>query len=328
MQLSFDDNGRLAYTDWMEIIRATIPWYWVRAAGGALYLVGMALCVVNVWRTVCSGTLLANEAAQAVRFVPETTHLPAVQEAIALPTMRARTSALHGLVERWPLALIVLSAIAMGIGGFFQIVPSLVQGALTPPIASVRPYTPLELTGRDLYIREGCSGCHTQLVRTLRAETERYQGEYTRMGEHIYDRPFLWGSKRTGPDLAREGLIRPGAVWHYSHFENPRGLVAGTIMPSYVWLTRDDLDLSTVSRKLAVLAAPPLYTPYTTTEIANAEIDARAQAAVIATELRQQPALATKTDLEKKEVIALIAYLKRLGRDLHHSSPMPTAAGH
>jgi len=327
MQLAFDDNGRLAYTDWMEIIRATIPWYWVRAAGGALYLLGMVLCVINVWRTARAGTLLANEDAQAARFVPETAHLPAVQEALALPTMRARTSALHGLVERWPLVLIVLSAMAMGIGGFFQIVPSLVQGALTPPIASVRPYSPLELTGRDIYIREGCSGCHTQLVRTLRAETERYQGEYTRMGEHIYDRPFLWGSKRTGPDLAREGLIRPGAAWHYSHFENPQILVAGSIMPSYVWLTRDDMDLSTVSRKLAVLAAPPLYTPYSASEIANAEADARAQALVIAAELRQQPALAAKADLESKEVIAVIAYLKRLGRDLHHPAPRITASG-
>jgi cytochrome c oxidase cbb3-type subunit I/II len=241
--------------------------------------------------------------------------------------MRARTSALHGLVERWPLALIILSSAAMGIGGACQIVPSLLQGALTPPIASVRPYTPLELTGRDLYIREGCSGCHTQLVRTLRAETERYQGEYTRMGEHIYDRPFLWGSKRTGPDLAREGLIRPGAAWHYRHFEDPQELVAGSIMPSYVWLTRNDMDLSTVSRKLAVLAAPPLYTPYTAGEITNAEHDARAQAATIADELRQQPALAGRTDLDRKEVVALIAYLKRLGRDLHHPSPTTGASG-
>ena len=105
------------------------------------------------------------------------------------------------------------------------------------------------------------------------------------MGEHVYDRPFLWGSKRTGPDLAREGLIRPGAAWHYQHFVDPQGLVKGTIMPSYVWLTRDDMDLSTVSRKLAVLASPPLYTPYSASEIANAEADAADALAVALTRL-------------------------------------------
>jgi cytochrome c oxidase cbb3-type subunit I/II len=328
MQLAFNDDGRLIYTDWMEIIRTTVPWYYVRTVGGALYLVGVLLCVVNVWKTARSGTLLADEPAQGTALVPDSAHLPVIQQALAQPTMRARTSALHGLVERWPMALIALSAVAMSIGGFCLIVPSLLQGALTPPIASVRPYTALELTGRDIYIREGCSGCHTQMVRTLRAETERYQGEYTRMGEHIYDRPFLWGSKRTGPDLAREGLIRPAAAWHDSHFENPQQLVSGTVMPSYAWLTRDDMDLSTVSRKLAVLAAPPLYTPYSPAEIANAENDARAQAAGIAAELRLQPALSGNAALQDKEVIAMIAYLQRLGRDLNHPSPQRgTASG-
>jgi cytochrome c oxidase cbb3-type subunit I/II len=327
MQLAFDDNGRLMYADWMEIIRMTIPWYWVRAVGGVLYLLGVVLCAINLWRTATSGTLLAEEQAQAPALLPETDHLPQVQQALAQPGMRARTSALHGLIERWPLALIILSGITMTIGGAFQIIPSLIQGAVTPPIASVRPYTPLELTGRDLYIREGCSGCHTQLVRTLRAETERYQGEYTRMGEHIYDRPFLWGSKRTGPDLAREGLIRPDPAWHYRHFTDPQGMVPGTIMPSYAWLARDDMDLSTVSRKLAVLASPPLYTPYTATDIANAEADARAQAMAIAERLKGMPGVDDHTALANKEVIALIAYLQRLGRDLHHAAPTVGASG-
>ncbi len=327
MQLAFDDNGRLMYTDWMAMIRATIPWYWVRVGGGALYLVGVLLCVLNVWKTARAGSFLADEAAQAPALLPDSDHLPLVQQALGQPTMRARTSALHALVERWPLALIILSSLALSIGGLFQIVPSLIQGAVTPPIASVRPYTGLELTGRDLYIREGCSGCHTQMVRTLRAETERYQGEYTRMGEHIYDRPFLWGSKRTGPDLAREGVSRPGAAWHYSHFENPQALVAGTVMPVYSWLCRDDMDLSMLTRKLTVLAAPPLYTPYTASEIRNAVSDAQVQALVIASELRQQPTLAEKPGLEHKEVIAMIAYLKRLGRDLRHPPTTHQSAG-
>ena len=325
MQLAFDGNGRLMYTDWMLIIKETIPWYWVRFGGGALYLVGMLLCAFNIWQTARSGSFLAEEATQAPALMPDTDHLPMIKDALTQPNMRSRTSALHGLVERWPLALIILSSIALSIGGLCQIVPSLIQGAVSPPIAGVHPYTGLELTGRDIYIREGCSGCHTQMVRTLRAETERY-GDYTRMGEHIYDRPFLWGSKRTGPDLAREGVSRPSAIWHYSHFENPQKWVPGTIMPVYSWLCRDEMDLSTLSRKLAVLAAPPLYTPYTASEITNAIAEARAQATVIADELRTLPTLANKPDLEKKEVIAVIAYLKRLGRDLKNPSPAHISA--
>jgi cytochrome c oxidase cbb3-type subunit I/II len=318
MQLEFDDNGRLAHTDWMAIISATIPYYYVRAVGGGLYLIGVLLCCLNIWRTMAKGSLLADEPAQAAALLPEGEAAPIIQDALAKEGRRAKIGALHGLVERWPLPLIILTVIALGIGGACQIIPSLIQGAITPPIASVKPYSALELTGRDLYIREGCAGCHTQMVRTLRAETERY-GDYTRMGEHIYDRPFLWGSKRTGPDLAREGLIRPGAAWHYTHFQDPQSRAAGTVMPSYVWLTRDDMDLSNVSTKLKVLALPPLYTPYTATEIANAEADARAQALVIAEELRRDlpDRAAQLTDVERKEVVAMIAYLKRLGRDLH-----------
>jgi cytochrome c oxidase cbb3-type subunit I/II len=318
MQLEFDEAGRLAHADWMAIVSATVPYYYVRAVGGALYLLGALLCCYNIWRTMRAGSLLADEAAQAPALLPEGEPAPIIQDALAAAGSRAKIGALHGLVERWPLALIMLTVVAMSIGGACQIIPSLIQGAITPPIASVKPYSALELTGRDLYIREGCSGCHTQMVRTLRAETERY-GEYTRMGEHIYDRPFLWGSKRTGPDLAREGLIRPGAAWHYTHFKDPNKVANGTVMPTYVWLTRDDMDLSTVSTKLNVLAMAPLYTPYSASEISNAEADARAQAMIIAKELRNDlpPEYAKElSDVERKEVIAMIAYLKRLGRDL------------
>ena len=317
MQLEFDDNGRLAHADWMAIVSATVPYYYVRAVGGALYLVGMLLCAFNVWRTIAKGSLLADEPAQAAALLSEGASGAIISDALAKTDPRARIGALHGLVERWPVALMVLTVIALSIGGLCQIVPSLIQGAVTTPIASVKPYRALELAGRDLYIREGCSGCHTQMIRTLRAETERY-GEYTRMGEHIYDRPFLWGSKRTGPDLAREGVLRPGAAWHYTHFQDPNSRAKGTVMPSYVWLTRDDMDLSDLSTRLRVLAAAPLYTPYNSAEIANAEADARAQAQVIADELRttMPDHTAELVNVERKEVVAVIAYLKRLGRDL------------
>jgi len=187
----------------------------------------------------------------------------------------------------------------------------------------VQPYTPLELAGRDIYIREGCIGCHTQMIRTLRAETERY-GEYTRAGEGIYDRPFLWGSKRTGPDLAREGVIRPMAAWHYQHMADPRAVAPGSVMPAYPWLLTDDTDIASLPDRMRALAGMPIYTPYSKPRIANAEQEARTQAEAIADQLRSQDQrLAGETRLADKEIVALIAYLQRLGTDLGK----PTTAG-
>ena len=322
MQLSFDGAGRLAYANWMDIVNASMPWYWIRIVGGAMYLSGIILCLFNVIMTMRTGKLLTNEEAQAAPIVKDDDHNAIIVDAFQQPKGKERIISVHGLFERWPGLLVGLSAIVLAIGSVCEILPSLIQGAMTPRIASVRPYSALELTGRDIYIREGCSGCHTQMVRTLRAETERYQGEYTRMGEHIYDRPFLWGSKRTGPDLAREGLIRPSPSWHYAHFNDPATFVKGSIMPPYPWLIKDDMDLSTVSRKFAVLAGTPMYTPYTNAEIANAEADARTDARRIANQLRSE--MGTNADklpaqLENKEVIAVIAYLQRLGTDLKKS---------
>jgi cytochrome c oxidase cbb3-type subunit I/II len=319
MQLSFDDAGRLAYANWMDIVRASLPWYWIRIAGGALYLLGMLVCVLNIFMTMRQGRLLANEPAQASPMVKDVDHNALIVEAFQEPAGKKRVISVHGLFERWPGLLIGLTAITLSIGGVCQIIPSLIQGAMTPPIASVRPYSALELTGRDIYIREGCSGCHTQMVRTLRAETERYHGEYTRMGEHIYDRPFLWGSKRTGPDLAREGLIRPSASWHYAHMLDPQLMVKDSVMPPYPWLISDDMDLSTITAKFTALARPPLYTPYDRAAIDGAEQHARRDAEQIAAQLRKDLAGSTihlPADVEKKEIIALIAYLQRLGTDL------------
>jgi cytochrome c oxidase cbb3-type subunit I/II len=232
----------------------------------------------------------------------------------------------HRLVERWPTVLVGGAAIAVAVGGICEIVPSLIQGALTPRIASVQPYTPLELTGRDIYIREGCVGCHTQMIRTIRAETERYGGEYTRPGEGIYDRPFLWGSKRTGPDLAREGVLRPSAAWQYVHLGNPRAVAPGSIMPSYPWLLTNETDFSLLEPKLRALAGPPIFTPYKRDLIVHAREDAEAQALRVAAQLRQEdPRLKDARGLERQEAIALIAYLQRLGTDL--GKPAPTTAG-
>jgi cytochrome c oxidase cbb3-type subunit I/II len=317
MQLSFDDHARLAYRDWMEIVKAYIPFYWIRLWGGASYFVGVLLCAINLWQTArASTTGVVDERASAPALVPDSAYVADIERALAKPTVRERGTALHRLVERWPTAMVVLAAVSVAIGGVCEIVPSLIQGALTPRIASVTPYTPLELTGRDIYIREGCVGCHTQLIRTLRAETERYGGEYTRPGEGIYDRPFLWGSKRTGPDLAREGVLRPSAAWQYAHLGDPRSVAPGSIMPAYPWLLTDDADLSTLPAKMRALAGAPIFTPYSPEAIASARADAEAQARRIADELRKEQRLSGADGLERKEVVALIAYLQRLGTDL------------
>ena len=320
MQLAFDQNGHLVYRDWLEITRASWwPWL-VRTVAGLLYLGGAILCVINVIMTA-RGRKVEDDLAQAAPLTPDAAPGQLLEAAIDTPGALKRINALHALLERWPVVLTVLSIIALAIGSVCQIVPHLIQGALTPRIASVMPYTALELHGRDIYIREGCSNCHTQMIRTLRAEVERYGGEYTRAGEHIYDRPFLWGSKRTGPDLAREGVLRPDPAWQYFHLLRPSDIAPGSPMPNYPWLGKDDMDLSLIGRKLTVLAQAPIYTPYSQDEVANAERDARTQAAGIASELRKQPRLSDTPDLEKKEIISVIAYLRRLGTDLGKANP-------
>jgi cytochrome c oxidase cbb3-type subunit I/II len=321
MQLAFDDQGHLVYRDFMEIVKFTVPFYMVRIAAGVIYLAGMFLLAFNVWKSV-RGAKVEDDTVQVPRLTNDEPADVLLTNAIKAPAANVgdKATIFHDLVERWPTVLIVLSCVALAIGGVLEIVPSLIQGALTPRIASVTPYTPLELTGRDIYIREGCVQCHTQQIRTLRAETERY-GEHHRPGEYIYDRPFLWGSKRTGPDLGREGVLKPLAAWHYDHLKRPTSVAPDSIMPNYPWLTTNDMDLSTVQRKLSVLSGAPVYTPYTKRDIDHAVSDAQAQAKVVADQLRAQKSeLKDVVDLDKKEVIAVIAYLQRLGTDLNKPS--------
>jgi cytochrome c oxidase cbb3-type subunit I/II len=318
MQLQFDDNtAQLVYTDWMEIVRATIPFYWFRAFAGLLYLGGILICLWNLVMTVRHAPAGAQlTTVQVPRLTPDVEVGPHIDAALGKPP-RERLNALHALVERWPTVMIVLITITLVIGGFCEIVPQLVQGAVTPKIAAVKPYSPLELAGRDLYIREGCSTCHTQQVRTLRAEVERY-GEHSRAGEGIYDRPFLWGSKRTGPDLAREGTVKKqrSHLWHWAHMADPTSMAEGSTMPRYPWLLTNDLDFAQAAHRVAGLGGPPFWT-YKAGEVASAEVDAKAQAAKIATELRAQDAkLKDLPGIENKEIIAMIAYLQRLGSDL------------
>ncbi len=198
----------------------------------------------------------------------------------------------HDLIERKTAWLVVLVILTVSVGGLVEIVPLFFQRSTTEPVAGLKPYAPLELAGRDIYVREGCYNCHSQMIRPFRAETERY-GHYSVAGEFVYDRPFQWGSKRTGPDLARVGG-RYGDEWHRIHLNNPRDLVPESNMPGYPWLERTPADATYIERKLTVLRS--LGHPYTDAEIAGAKA-----------------ALAGKTEQD-----ALIAYLQVLGTSLRN----------
>jgi len=215
----------------------------------------------------------------------------------------------HRRLEANALLLSILTALAVAVGGLVLLIPPHFLANTIEPVAGLVPYSPLELEGRDLYIREGCNVCHSQEVRPFKSETDRY-GRYSLAGEGIYDRPFLWGSRRTGPDLARVGAKYPPS-WHWLHFRNPRDIEPRSNMPAFAFLEQRELDLSDTSRKLEVLRG--LGHPYSDADVAGAEAAARAQAAGIAAQLRTA-GIALDAAQEKSEAIAVIAYLETLGR--------------
>lgn len=224
----------------------------------------------------------------------------------------------HRILEGWPLVFTVLVTISVAIGGAVEFIPLALVDDNVPRIESVKPFTPLEVHGRDIYIREGCVGCHSQMVRPFRSEMERY-GEYTKPGETVYEHPFLWGSKRTGPDLQRVGGKYPN-LWHVRHMENPRSTSPTSLMPPYPWLLTKDLRIDNLSRRLRTLQR--LGVPYTEEEIQNAVSLAQAQALEIATEVASQGGPA---GLENREIVALVAYLQRLGTDIRQTPATASA---
>ena len=299
MWKEFTPDGFLRYGNFLETVTHIIPMYAMRAFGGSIYLTGVLLMVYNIWKTVASGSLVANEEAHAAPRIKHYAH---------------EGEHWHRKIERKPITLLILATIAILIGGIIEYFPMALIDDNVPKIESVIPYTPLELAGRDIYIREGCLGCHSQMVRPFRWETERY-GEYSKSGEFIYDRPFLWGSKRTGPDLHRVGG-KYNDSWHYNHMYDPRSMSAQSIMPAYPWLIQNDLDVSLIPAKIRALQT--LGTPYGDRydEIAIDELKVQAEqvAERLAKELKDQDI--TKEDVINKEIVALIAYLQRLGTDI------------
>lgn len=296
MWKEFTPEGTLAWGNFLDTVTQIIPLYAMRAIGGTLFFVGVLIGVYNLVKTAAQGAFLANEAAEA----------PARE-----PRLRAAAGEYwHKWIEQRPIQMLVASAVLISIGGIVQIIPMVFVESQVPKIASVKPYTPLELTGRDIYIREGCVGCHSQQIRPFRSETERY-GEYSKSGEYIYDRPFLWGSKRTGPDLMREGGKYPDS-WHYNHMIDPRTMSPGSIMPQYPQLADNQLDLTELPAKISALRK--LGTPYPKDFEKRAIGDARAQAKRIANNLKEQGI--KDEGMENTEMMAIIAYLQRLGTDI------------
>ncbi|MBB5643727.1 cytochrome-c oxidase, cbb3-type subunit I [Pedobacter cryoconitis] len=295
MWKEFTPEGLLKYPNFLETVLQIIPMYVMRAIGGALYLTGVIVMTYNLIKTMKAGKLVANEAAEAQP-------LPPVYVA------QGDDKKLHRMLERKPMIFMVLSLIVILIGGMIEMMPTFTIKSNIPTIASVKPYTPLELQGRDVYIREGCVNCHSQMIRPFRSETERY-GEYSKAGEFVYDHPFLWGSKRTGPDLQREGG-KYGNAWHYNHLYDPQTMSPGSIMPPYEWLAEQQLDTTTTRVKINAMRT--LGVPYEKGYEHQANSDLDKQAKAIAADL-QQNNIKVKSD---KEIIAIIAYLQRLGTDI------------
>ncbi|TXE17038.1 cytochrome-c oxidase, cbb3-type subunit I [Psychroserpens burtonensis] len=311
MWKQFNPDGTLVYGNFLETVTAIMPLYWMRAIGGTLFITGTLIMVFNVIITIVQGSKVTDELAEA----------PALQR---VSKRRVAGEGWHTWLERKPVKLTILATVAILIGGIVQIVPTLLVKSNIPTIASVKPYTPLELEGRDIYIREGCVGCHSQMVRPFRNEVERY-GEYSKAGEFVYDHPFLWGSKRTGPDLHRIGG-KYSDNWHLNHMYDPQSTSSGSIMPSYQWLVRDALDKSQTEAKMKVMVT--LGVPYTDEEIANAQQLMDEQGTQIEKNLYTDPDFASSYEADKqaggeafiemrnREIVAVIAYLQRLGTDI------------
>jgi cytochrome c oxidase cbb3-type subunit I/II len=293
MWKEFTEAGRLAYPNFLETVVQIVPMYMLRAFGGLLYLAGAFLMVYNMVKTAKQGKFMAYEADEAPALKP---HVPYEGEFW------------HRAWERKPVFFTVLATIAILIGGAIEIIPTILVKSNVPTISSVEPYTPLELQGRDLYISHGCVGCHSQMIRPFRSETERY-GEYSKAGEFVYDRPFLWGSKRTGPDLHRVGGKYPDS-WHYHHMVDPTSMSPGSLMPPYPWMSTNIMDHSDVPAKIRTLQK--LGVPYPEGYDQQANADLMVQADQIVKSLQ-----ATGVEvLPESEIVALIAYLQRLGTDI------------
>ncbi|MEK2646056.1 cytochrome-c oxidase, cbb3-type subunit I [Bdellovibrio sp. BCCA] len=291
MWRAVDADGSLTYPDFIETVVRIVPLYWVRAVGGFLFLTGFLMMCYNIFKTI----QMAPKTVEAKEVLVERTGFDEV------------TKEAHRKLEGMGLAFSILAFLAIAVGSVIEIYPTLSLHKYVSPNNIIDPYTPLELAGRDIYIKEGCYVCHSQQIRPIASEVLRY-GKASTVEESMYDHPFQWGSKRTGPDLSRLGKKYPN-LWHYSHMMDPRAVTPKSIMPNYPWLAEKDTDFLGLRKKLSVMSE--LGVPYEQDVIANADIHAQKQAQEIAADLESNGA---PKGLAKKEIIALIAYLQSLGQ--------------
>lgn len=299
MWKEFTAEGFLKYPNFLETVLQLIPMYMTRAFGGGLFLIGAIIMVVNLIATIRQGSFLANEEAEA----------PALAK-----NVKVKDHYWHRWIERRPIQMLVFSLVMILIGGMVEMIPTFMVQSNVPTIAEVKPYTPLELQGRDIYVREGCYTCHSQMIRPFRDEVLRYDPidqEYSKAGEFVYDHPFQWGSKRTGPDLHRVGKKYPNA-WHYNHMFDPTNTSPKSIMPSYTWMYTTDLDTASTPAKINGMIT--LGVPYDEDYADRANADLMKQANEIVADLKENGIDADAN----KEIIAVIAYLQRLGTDIKH----------
>jgi cytochrome c oxidase cbb3-type subunit I/II len=300
MWKQFTPDGFLMYPNFLETVAQLIPMYTIRAFGGSLYVIGFLILVFNMVKTIQAGSFVAEEEATAPALHPE-------------PEIKTQSETWHRFLERKPIRFLIFATFAILIGGIIEVIPTYLIKSNIPTITSVKPYTPLELQGRDIYVKEGCYNCHSQMIRPFRSETERY-GEYSKAGESVYDHPFQFGSKRTGPDLAREG-VKTGKIykpnsWHYNHFIDPQKMNEASIMPKYPWLAKKEIDIQSTPGKIRAMKI--LGVPYPDNYEQQAIVDLKAQADSIAKDLA---ANGIQTE-GNREIIALIAYIQRLGVDI------------
>ncbi len=299
---AFSPDGTLIYS-FLDTVNFILPMYKLRSLGGLFFLTGAILMVYNLYKTMAQGEFLSDEKAEA----------PVLQKAVGHAGEHW-----HRWIERKPMQMLFWSLVVVALGGVIEMIPTFLVKENIPSISSVKPYTPLELHGRDVYIQEGCYTCHSQMVRPFRDEVARY-GEYSKAGEFVYDHPFQWGSKRTGPDLARIGKKYPNS-WHFNHMYEPSSTSDGSIMPRYPWLLKKPIDVRQTPKKIS--AMQQLGVPYPVGYANQAVNDLEKQALEIVADLEKEEMIQQilevegVSDLTHSQMVALIAYLQRIGTDI------------
>ncbi|MEM9826432.1 MAG: cytochrome-c oxidase, cbb3-type subunit I [Planctomycetota bacterium] len=332
MWREMDETGQLKYPDFVEVMPYVLPMWWIRVLAGTLFVGGVVLMVINYFMTWLS---------RPAEYQEPVFQAPALEKK-TLPREQPKPTSLdnapvlgfgkwfagwqqmawHRQWERLPVKFTVLVTVAVVVASLFEIIPTFLIRGNVPTIASVQPYTPLELAGRDIYVAEGCYNCHSQMVRPMVAETKRY-GEYSKPGEFVYDHPFQWGSRRIGPDLARQGG-KYSSYWHWTHLDNPQAVNEASVMPSFKHLLETEIDFKKVTDR--VIAAHRLGAPYDE-ELENAPEMARLQAEAIAADIVSQGAPVSRNGVMvlDSQGVALIAYLQRLGVDYFKPAPAEPA---